>query len=67
MMDGDAAVSCRVTAFFLLGRAAQDEVRTPSAVDLFRLYRTEIEAIASAQFDSGRDTPWVSAADLGRS
>jgi hypothetical protein len=64
MLDSNAIVTCRVTAFYLLGRAAEMGcVHNLSLEALFKMYQSDVEKIASAQFDSGI-SPWVTAANL---
>jgi hypothetical protein len=63
MLDSNASVACRVTAFYLLGRAAETGIHNLSLEALFKMYRSDVEKIASAQFESGI-SPWVTAANL---
>jgi hypothetical protein len=64
MLDGGAAVACRVTAFYLLGRASQQGLSNLSPQALFEIFRSDVEGIAAIQFDAGVFSPWVTAGNL---
>jgi hypothetical protein len=64
MFNNEALIWCKVTAFYLLGRASAQGIIENSLEALFGVYRSDVEEIASIQFDSGNYSPWVTAANL---
>ena len=64
MEDTGAVVSCAVMAEYLAARGERDGIRDQSYRALFTLYRTDIERIASAKYDTGIDRPIITASDL---
>jgi hypothetical protein len=61
--DGDL-VHCMVSECALRNRARVDGDVEDGVEALFRLYRTEVENIASQQYDCGFKSPIVRALDL---
>jgi hypothetical protein len=64
MFDSEALILCRVTAFYLFGRATEQGVKEDSPEALFVVFRSDVEKIASIQFDSGIAAPWITAENL---
>jgi hypothetical protein len=63
MLDGDRHVICRVTKAALEDRSAKNG-RRQRAAETFCRFRSEIEAIASVQYDSGVEGPVVESEHL---
>ena len=64
MHDFEVVVHCMVSECALRNRALVDGDGEDSVEKLFVLYRTEVEEIAAAQYDSGFKNPIVRALDL---
>ena len=66
MRDKDQAVHCMVSECALRNRALVDGEPEDAVEDLFREYRSEVEAIAAQQYDIGFKNPIVRAFDLAQ-
>jgi Protein of unknown function (DUF1488) len=66
MRDKDDVVHCMVSECALRNRALVDGEPEDAVEDLFREYRSEVEAIAAQQYDIGFKNPIVRAFDLAR-
>ena len=64
MRDKDDAVHCMVSECALRNRALVDGEADYAVEDLFREYRSEVEAIADQQYDIGYKNPIIRALDL---
>jgi hypothetical protein len=64
MHDLQAVVHCMVSECALRNRALVDGGGEDSVEELFGLYRTEVEELAAAQYESGFKNPIVRALDL---
>jgi Protein of unknown function (DUF1488) len=64
MRDEHGAVHCMVSECALRNRALVDGTDDGGVEDLFREYRSEVEAIAAQQYDCGFKDPMVRALDL---
>ena len=60
-------VPCAVSVEFLVERAYRDKALMESYADLFDRYRSEIESIASQQYDDGVAAPVVTLGDSYKS
>jgi hypothetical protein len=63
MRDGSRRVVCRVTKAALDDRSARSG-RLMTATEAFDRYRSNIEAVASAQYERGVESPVVDSEDL---
>ena len=64
MRDQRNVVHCMVSEYALRHRALADSVDEEGVGTLFRLYRGEVEALASQQYESGSMDPIARAFDL---
>ena len=64
MRDKDDVVHCMVSECALRNRALVDGEADDAVEDLFREYRSEVEAIADQQYDIGYKNPIIRALDL---
>ena len=63
MEDEGKHVPCAVSLEYMAERAYADEILAWSYPDLFNRYRSDIERLASQQYDSGVLTPVISLVD----
>jgi hypothetical protein len=66
MRDNDNVIHCMVSECALRNRALVDGESEVGVEDLFSEYRSEVEAIAARQYDTGFKNPIVRAFDLAR-
>ena len=63
MQDGDQAVPCRVAREFLEDMAATAGIAAGPSLELFRTFRTDIEAVATLRYENlgpdGEGLVWV--------